>query len=212
MSNLTTAQRTKFGAFTLYHLTLAFLLGALVGVFMLAGIVIGAGSANASVTLVETADVTPGHPIYTANVRITHATRIDEGRLQFATNDGAVYIATPCEVEDSANCWWDAKRRGNHVGTPVVNMGGVYLPVKVRIRGGHLPALNVRTLPECDNAAPGGVVGPCAWLGRHYETMPPPNYSADSFRVYANGRIKPITDRRAWQLLHGLANHDRAGR
>lgn len=42
--------------------------------------------------------------------------------------DNAI-VLTPCEQEDSANCYWDNEVRGNGVGTSFVDIDGIaYYP------------------------------------------------------------------------------------
>lgn len=36
------------------------------------------------------------------------------------------YSVGPCATEDATDCYWDAARMGNGVGTSFVNIGGVY--------------------------------------------------------------------------------------
>jgi hypothetical protein len=51
---------------------------------------------------------------------------------------------------------------------------------------------------------------PCVWLAVDVDEMPAVgNGTGESFRIYRSGRVKVITDRRAYQLLHGMPNHDR---
>lgn len=44
--------------------------------------------------------------------------------VEIANNE--TWMVTRCRQEDSRNCWWDAKRRGNGVGHSFVNLRGRY--------------------------------------------------------------------------------------
>lgn len=45
--------------------------------------------------------------------------------------DGSSWMATPCKYEDGRNCWWNAKRRGNHHGRSYLTIHNVqYFTVK----------------------------------------------------------------------------------
>lgn len=41
----------------------------------------------------------------------------------------AIISITPCQVEDSVNCHWNAKERGNGQGTSFLNVLGYVIPV-----------------------------------------------------------------------------------
>lgn len=74
----------------------------------------------------------------------------------------------------------------------------------------NIPPTNGRTLPACTSEDGSFGPKPCVWLAVVTHDMPAVgNGSGDSFRVYRSGRIKTITDRRAYQLLNGMPNHDK---
>lgn len=85
--------------------------------------------------------------------------------------------------------------------------------------GTDYPPIPGRQLPPCavEDASSGPV--PCVWLAvgpGHQGTVGPVNDGGHSFRVFkridprtGNHAYKWITHRRAYQLLHGIANHDR---
>lgn len=74
--------------------------------------------ADAAVTQVEKRD----RPVKA--VKVVYAERLEGGRLYYELNNGATFVTTACQYEDSRNCWWNAGKRGNGVGHSFVDLKG----------------------------------------------------------------------------------------
>lgn len=57
--------------------------------------------------------------------RVDYAQWLGKGHGYFAeVRDGRGWEMTPCKYEDSRNCLWDARHRGNGIGRSFINIRG----------------------------------------------------------------------------------------
>ena len=68
--------------------------------------------------------VAADHHVGYRHLRVTDAEGYVKRSAALTLNDGSVWVAPPCKVEDSRNCYWDATRRGNHKGRSLLNLHG----------------------------------------------------------------------------------------
>lgn len=68
-----------------------------------------------------------------AHVRVTYVQRERTNRLSIEFNTGSLWSVRPCRYEDSKNCYWDARSRGNGKGRSFVTLKGkTYYSPKIR--------------------------------------------------------------------------------
>lgn len=59
-----------------------------------------------------------------AHVKVTNVQETRTSRLWIEFNTGSLWSVVPCKWEDSNNCYWDAKSRGNGKGKSFVTLKG----------------------------------------------------------------------------------------
>lgn len=61
--------------------------------------------------------------------KITYWEQVSKGHTYIELNNGAAFDLVPCKYEDSRNCYWDAKTRGNKTGRSFADIRGkaIYL-------------------------------------------------------------------------------------
>jgi hypothetical protein len=59
-----------------------------------------------------------------AHVRVTYVQPTRTDRLWIEFNTGSLWSVRPCRFEDSNNCYWDARSRGNGKGRSFVTLKG----------------------------------------------------------------------------------------
>lgn len=80
------------------------------------------GVANAQIAMIDG----PDQEVMRHNYITSHV-HIKGTRWTYVTlRDGSEWAASPCRQEDSRNCWWNARVRGNGLGTSFLNLNGHY--------------------------------------------------------------------------------------
>lgn len=91
----------------------ALLIGALLASFLTVAM---PHAANA-----EAHQIKAGHT--PAQVTVTKAVHVGK-RYVVVLNTGGVWVTDPCKMEDSRNCYWDARHRGNGKGRSFFDLHG----------------------------------------------------------------------------------------
>lgn len=63
----------------------------------------------------------PTHSV--AHVKVKSVTPV-RGAVRVRFNTGSKWRVVPCKHEDSNNCYWNARKRGNGIGTSFVTLKG----------------------------------------------------------------------------------------
>ena len=66
---------------------------------------------------------------HVAHVRVVKVVPVGQA-VKVRFNTRSVWRVAPCRFEDSNNCYWNARKRGNGRGTSFVTLRGVTYPIR----------------------------------------------------------------------------------